>query len=399
MPECSLEGLASEWDSDESVREDLRLGKPLIAEVSEKQVDIQMPSKYNRLLLPVLARMRMAAKKLPSIDSFRSEIRAIMTKNKRDPSDEDVDKFSWLIRKNCGFVKMKCRRQEVPDFQQLCLALDPDLQGIVDQINESLARRRARRAESPEEATDDEDGYDDDEDEDDGGEGGDSDGSGLGHHLNAFKEAVGESAPEARDDGPITEVPSAGVPNIEEPSEIGPVVETPSENGPVVEKPSESGPVIEKPGESGPVIEKPSECRPVVKAKPTFTEHVEPSDQELRLERKREIMKRLEMLRAKRAKITEAAVVPASAGPTGCLDAVETQPYNLEDVETPPSSTKPRDGSPDVSTAARRAEYQSKILRKSPKLPYHPYSPEVLDNKASSSKDEAPLFTPEKDWV
>ena len=113
MPECSLEGLASEWDSDESVREDLRLGKPLIAEVSEKQVDIQMPSKYNRLLLPVLARMRMAAKKLPSIDSFRSEIRAIMTKNKRDPSDEDVDKFSWLIRKNCGFVKMKCRRQEV----------------------------------------------------------------------------------------------------------------------------------------------------------------------------------------------------------------------------------------------------------------------------------------------
>ena len=127
------------------------------------------------------------------------------------------------------------------------------------------------------EATDDEDGYDDDEDEDDGGDGGDSDGSGLGHHLNAFKEAVGESAPEARDDGPITEVPSDSVPNIEEPSEIGPVVEKPSESGPVIEKPGESGPVIEKPGESGPVIEKPSECRPVVKAKPTFTEHVEPS--------------------------------------------------------------------------------------------------------------------------
>ena len=224
------------------------------------------------------------------------------------------------------------------------------------------------------EATDDEDGYDDDEDEDDGGEGGDSDGSGLGHHLNAFKEAVGESAPEARDDGPITEVPSDSVPNIEEPSEIGPVVETPSENGPVVEKPSESGPVIEKPGESGPVIEKPSECRPVVKAKPTFTEHVEPSaggrlsllifpmePQSGRLfcfvnyiksqPRRARVATRAQAgdhetagdvsrlkkslilygrwfsfviqlmvrLRAKRAKITDAAVVPASAGPTGFM--------------------------------------------------------------------------------
>ena len=84
---------------------------------------------------------------------------------------------------------------------------------------------------------------------------------------------------------------------------------------------------------------------------------------------------------------------------TGPLDAVETQPVDIEGVPTPPSSTKPRDDSPDPSSAARRAQYQNRVLRKSPTLPYHPYSPEVLDDKASGSKDKAPVFTPEKDWV
>ncbi|CAE7621540.1 unnamed protein product [Symbiodinium sp. CCMP2592] len=197
MANCSLEGLASQWDQDEALREDLRQGKPLIAEVSEKQVDIHMPSRYNRLLLPVLHRMRDASKKLPGIDELRHEIRKVLKMNKRDPTDEEVDRFGWLIRKNLGFIKMKCRRQEVPDFQQLCLALDPDLQGIVDQINESLARRRAR-AETAQETSDDEDAYDDD-----GDDGADDDqpdeagGCGLSHHLNDFMAAVGESAPEA----------------------------------------------------------------------------------------------------------------------------------------------------------------------------------------------------------
>eukprot|EP00439_Symbiodinium_sp_Y106_P057563 s286_g8.t1 len=113
MAGCSLQGLASEWDQQESLREDLRQGKPLIAEVSDKQVDIQMPSKFNGLLLPVLHRMRVASKKLPVIDDLRHEVRTLLKMNKRDPSDDEVDKFAWLIRKNLGFIKMKCRRQEV----------------------------------------------------------------------------------------------------------------------------------------------------------------------------------------------------------------------------------------------------------------------------------------------
>lgn len=113
MAGCVLEGLAAEWDAIESLRDDLRKGKALIAEVSEKQVDINMPSKYNRLLLPILNRMRDAGKKLPSVEGLRCEVRLIMQKNKRDPTEDDIQKYAWLLRKNCGFIKMKCRRQEV----------------------------------------------------------------------------------------------------------------------------------------------------------------------------------------------------------------------------------------------------------------------------------------------
>ena len=113
MAESMIEGLAAEWDAIESLRDDLRKGKALIAEVSEKQVDIKMPSKYSRLLLPMLNRMREAGKKLPGVEALRCEVRVIMQKNKRDPSEEDIQKYAWLLRKNCGFIKMKCRRQEV----------------------------------------------------------------------------------------------------------------------------------------------------------------------------------------------------------------------------------------------------------------------------------------------
>ena len=113
MAECSLDGLAGEWDAYETLRDDLRKGKSLIMEVSEKHVDINMPKKHKCLLLPILRRMREASKKLPSIEAFRCEVRLFMQLNKRDPTEDEVQKSAWLIRKNCGFIKMKCRRQEV----------------------------------------------------------------------------------------------------------------------------------------------------------------------------------------------------------------------------------------------------------------------------------------------
>ena len=119
MAEHALKGLAEEWDATPAVRNELRSGKPLISEVSEKCVDIHMPSRYGAVLKPVLARMREAGKKLPPIEAFRCEVRAVLVMNKREPSDDEVHKAAWHLRKNCGFIKMKCRRQEVSTVSRL----------------------------------------------------------------------------------------------------------------------------------------------------------------------------------------------------------------------------------------------------------------------------------------
>ncbi|CAE7458794.1 unnamed protein product [Symbiodinium sp. CCMP2592] len=216
MAECSLDGLAAEWDAIESLREGLRRGQNLIVEVSEKQVDIKMPKKHKLLLLPILNRMREANKKLPSIEAFRCEVRLLMQLNKRDPTEEDIQKSAWLIRKNCGFIKMKCRRQEDPQVES------------------------------------DEDAYDDD---------GEDDCSDLASHLSDFQAACegSEQTDEYADSSDvgmaplqIVEVPDEGSVPAEDsgpaPVACPPVeaVEVPNENsgpGPCVKVPNEnSGP-------------------------------------------------------------------------------------------------------------------------------------------------------------
>ena len=107
----SLDGLAEEWDAVPSVREALRAGQSLIMEVSEKQVDLKTPSRYAALLTPVLQRMVQGGKRMPAIEDLRTQVRAVLTLNK--VSENDTEKFAWLIRKQLGFIKMKCRRREV----------------------------------------------------------------------------------------------------------------------------------------------------------------------------------------------------------------------------------------------------------------------------------------------
>ena len=41
------------------------------------------------------------------------EIKSLFELNKRDIDEGDLQKISWTIRKQCGFVKMKVRRMEV----------------------------------------------------------------------------------------------------------------------------------------------------------------------------------------------------------------------------------------------------------------------------------------------
>ena len=108
-----LEGLAGEWDAIPTIRMRLRSGQPLIAEVSEKQVDIKI-SKYSDILEPLLKRIAVVPhRRLPGIDGLRVELGALLDLSKRTPEVQEVQKYAWMIKKTLAFVKMKCRRNEV----------------------------------------------------------------------------------------------------------------------------------------------------------------------------------------------------------------------------------------------------------------------------------------------
>ena len=109
-----IRGLAAAWDGDATVRQGLRGKEALIQEVSDKNVDIKMASKHAALLTPILERMFGTTKrKIPSIEALRVEVKEVLTMNKYDPDAATIEKYAWHIRKNLGFVKLKCRRREV----------------------------------------------------------------------------------------------------------------------------------------------------------------------------------------------------------------------------------------------------------------------------------------------
>ncbi|CAE7258677.1 ANK3 [Symbiodinium sp. CCMP2592] len=111
---CSIDGLGKEWEAIPDIRNSLREGKPLIHEVSEKQVDIKLPSKFKLLIKPILVRMHAADKKMPGVDPLRAEIKTVLDLTKRLSNEEsEIDKYTWLIRKQLTFIKAKCRRREV----------------------------------------------------------------------------------------------------------------------------------------------------------------------------------------------------------------------------------------------------------------------------------------------
>lgn len=110
-----IAGISEEWDSEEDIRGRLRDGMPLLNPDSPENV--QECCAVASVLIPVLTRMAvMNTKPLPPIDPLRSEIEILMTKNKRGDAPElgqDVIKSAWRVKKLCGFVKMKARREEV----------------------------------------------------------------------------------------------------------------------------------------------------------------------------------------------------------------------------------------------------------------------------------------------
>ena len=109
---CDLTGLASFWDGLPEVREQLRSGAALFSVKSEKNMDIRTPSAHVPVLKPILQIMREHNNKLPSIDAFREEIKLLYQLNKRELVTSEVEGSAWGLRKNAGFVKMKCRKRQ-----------------------------------------------------------------------------------------------------------------------------------------------------------------------------------------------------------------------------------------------------------------------------------------------
>ena len=84
-------------------------------------------------------------------------------------------------------------------------------------------------------------------------------------------------------------------------------------------------------------------------------------------------------------------------------DNQETLPHDIFDAATPPSEPRSSKRKDEPSAAELREDYQlkqrkTKKMKPSPgsttgaRLPYNPYSPEVLDSKAKGSEDP---FTPD----
>ena len=110
-----VSGVAAEWDQCDDLRTRLRIGEPMM-HPETRNVDVFGCRLNFSLLSPLVVRMAcLDSKPLPPVEAMRTEIETLFVKNKRN-SPEDVElivKSAWRLKKLCGFVKMKTRRQEV----------------------------------------------------------------------------------------------------------------------------------------------------------------------------------------------------------------------------------------------------------------------------------------------
>ena len=121
-PALDIQGVHLEWDGDEKLRERMREGKSILEEGTDKIVDIQVCVKHQEYLIPLLARMaHLPGKILPSVEDLRNEMVKFLEVNKR-MVDSDVKMIvdsAAHVKKLCGFVKTKARREEPSRATQL----------------------------------------------------------------------------------------------------------------------------------------------------------------------------------------------------------------------------------------------------------------------------------------
>ncbi|CAE7428191.1 ANK3 [Symbiodinium microadriaticum] len=395
MAGCSLAGLGREWEATPEIRDSLREGKPLIHEVSEKQVDIKLPSKFSAVIKPILVRMAAADKKMPGVDALRAEIQTVLDLTKRLSNDEgEIDKYTWLIRKQLTFIK-------VPSFQDLVLTLDPALQDVVDAVNENRARRIAASAGSQEATDEDEDAYDDDDMDDPCEEGVHEDanagagGAGcddLHELMNDFLGHAGASAGEAEQPSEEPIFPSSTIVIADDADDLAEPAGSSQDSGRALEMAATAaGPISDEvpiavvdganggPTTLGSAAEaeasgcsgeaKASGCSAEAKAsdeqvvvKPGISERAQ------KLARLAELKQRIEQLKGKKQLMGTAGSV-SSEGPSEVPAGIPSE-------------------SAEVTAAELREDYQQKQCKtkkmkplpgsaKGARLPYNPYSPEV----------------------
>ncbi len=113
---CDISGLAEEWDVDSDTRKRLRDGGPLLDPMTiQNREDIKTCALNFDLLAPLLIRVGLANRKLPTIDDLRDQIATILHINKRQGQDalQLMDDSARHIKKLLVFVKNKARRHEV----------------------------------------------------------------------------------------------------------------------------------------------------------------------------------------------------------------------------------------------------------------------------------------------
>lgn len=113
---CSITGIGQEWDLLPAVRARLRDGGGLLEpETVMKREDVKVCALNKDLMFPLLRSMHASSRQLPALNDLREEIQSALTLNKRSGDDcvTLIEETAHQLKKYCGFIKAKVRREEV----------------------------------------------------------------------------------------------------------------------------------------------------------------------------------------------------------------------------------------------------------------------------------------------
>ncbi len=125
LPILDIAEVALEWDPDQDKRARMRDEKSVLKPGPACQ-DISTCIQHRGLLIPLLERMAVHDHRpVPQINALKEEVLSLLKVHKlgvdsQSSSDSTRAKTAWAIRKLCGFVKGKVRRQEVSTVPRMC---------------------------------------------------------------------------------------------------------------------------------------------------------------------------------------------------------------------------------------------------------------------------------------